>query len=283
HITMFHLITIEDKVRIPPSQFNNEIQTIEDEIEKKYTNKVVIDGGLFVALYDIIGTGDAYIYSGDGGSHLLVRCRLVVFKPFVGEILEGIIKRSTKEVMQISLGFFDDIQILAVDLPTPSSYDADERLWHWDWNDNELYFEDKGRVRFKVDTVEWNPAVSQPAPRPKSTTPVNQMDATALKEHQKRMKEEEEYLKNQKSPLIIKGSMRESGLGMISWWTQEEEAAQQQEDGTDAMIDDDSNNNNNNNNINNENGDGDGEGEDEEQTNDTGVHSNGDNEDDEAD
>ncbi|EFA82502.1 RNA polymerase III subunit [Heterostelium album PN500] len=219
---MFHLITIEDKVRIPPNQFNNEIQTIEDEIEKKYSNKVVIDGGLFIALYDILGTGDAYVYSGDGGSHLLVRCRLVVFKPFVGEILEGFIKKSTRDYMQLSLGFFDDIQVLALDLPTQSFYHDEEKLWYWDWNDNQLFFEDRGRVRFKIDTVEWNDAVSQPAPRPKSATPVNQMDASTLQEHNKRIKEEEEYLKNQKSPMVLKVSMRESGLGMVSWWTQAE-------------------------------------------------------------
>ncbi|KAM9952302.1 hypothetical protein ACTFIT_002996 [Dictyostelium discoideum] len=194
---MFHLITIEDKVRIAPSQFNNEVQTIEDEIEKKYTSKVVLNAGLFVALYDILGTGDSYVHSGDGGAHLMVRFRMVVFKPFKGEVLEGVIKKSSRQSIQISL---------------------EEGLWYWEWNENQLFFEDGGRVRFKIDQVEFNPEISQPAPSPKNVN-TEAMDSYSLREYKEKQIENENLLKQVKSPLILKVSMREAGLGMVSWWT----------------------------------------------------------------
>ncbi|KAM9997535.1 hypothetical protein ACTFIZ_011029 [Dictyostelium cf. discoideum] len=207
---MFHLITIEDKVRIAPSQFNNEVQTIEDEIEKKYTSKVVLNAGLFVALYDILGTGDSYVHSGDGGAHLMVRFRMVVFKPFKGEVLEGVIKKSSRESIQISL---------------------EERLWYWEWNENQLFFEDGGRVRFKIDQVEFNPEISQPAPSPKNVN-TEAMDSYSLREYKEKQIENENLLKQVKSPLILKVSMREAGLGMVSWWTnQSGDGDENEEDG----------------------------------------------------
>ncbi|KAN0051024.1 hypothetical protein ACTA71_006791 [Dictyostelium dimigraforme] len=215
---MFHLITIEDKVRIAPSQFNNEVQTIEDEIEKKYTSKVVLNAGLFVALYDILGTGDSYVHSGDGGAHLMVRFRMVVFKPFKGEVLEGVIKRSSRESIQISLGFFHEIYLNPIELPNPSNYNQEEGLWYWEWNENQLFFEDGGRVRFKIDQVEFNPEISQPAPSPKNVN-TDAMDSYSLREYKEKQIENENLLKQVKSPLILKVSMREAGLGMVSWWT----------------------------------------------------------------
>ncbi|KAM9984544.1 hypothetical protein ACTFIY_008984 [Dictyostelium cf. discoideum] len=215
---MFHLITIEDKVRIAPSQFNNEVQTIEDEIEKKYTSKVVLNAGLFVALYDILGTGDSYVHSGDGGAHLMVRFRMVVFKPFKGEVLEGVIKKSSRESIQISLGFFHEIYLNPIELPNPSNYNQEEGLWYWEWNENQLFFEDGGRVRFKIDQVEFNPEISQPAPSPKNVN-TEAMDSYSLREYKEKQIENENLLKQVKSPLILKVSMREAGLGMVSWWT----------------------------------------------------------------
>eukprot|EP01132_Coremiostelium_polycephalum_P011828 gene11828-14468_t len=216
---MFHLVTIEDKVRVAPGQFNNEIQTIEDEIEKRYTNKISLGGGLFIALYDILGTGDSYVYSGDGGAHLMVRFRMIAFKPFVGEIMEGVIKKSSPDVCLNCV------------------VEKEEGLWYWEYNDNHLFFEDGGRVRFRVDTVEFNPEISQPPPRPKVVN-TDLMDAKTLKEHKEREAEIEEMLKNMKSPFVLKVSMQDSGLGMVSWWNQneeeEEEPDQQDEDKDDG-------------------------------------------------
>ncbi|KAF2076007.1 hypothetical protein CYY_002667 [Polysphondylium violaceum] len=216
---MFHLVTVEDKVRVTPGQFDNEIQTIEDEIEKKYTNKVALNCGLFVSLYDIIGTGDAYVYSGDGAAHLMVRFRMVVFKPFRGEIIEGVVKKSNKDSVQLTLGFFDEIYITPLDLPENSKFNQEEGLWYWEWSDNELYFEEGGRVRFKVDVIEFNPEISQPAPQPKNLN-LDKLDSYSLREHKQREEDSQEYLRNTKSPMVLKVSMREAGLGMVSWWTQ---------------------------------------------------------------
>ncbi|EGC33189.1 hypothetical protein DICPUDRAFT_20776, partial [Dictyostelium purpureum] len=231
---MFHLLTIEDRVRIPPNDFNNEVQTIEDEIEKKYVSKVVLDGGLFIALYDILGTGDSYVYSGDGAAHLMVRFRMVVFKPFKGEIMEGVIKKSTKDQVQITIGFYDEIYLNPIELPIPSSFSDEEKLWYWEWNDNQLFFENGGRVRFRVEQIEFNPEVSQPAPAPKNLN-TDSMDSYTLREYKERQAENERLLQQVKSPLILKVSVKDSGLGMIEWWTGQDAGNEEDEEENDQM------------------------------------------------
>ena len=84
------------------------------------TLKVIPETGLCITLYDIISIGDCYVYPGDGSSWSKVNFRVVVFRPFVGEILEGKIKNSNSEGIQLTLDFFDDVYIPAHYLQEPS-------------------------------------------------------------------------------------------------------------------------------------------------------------------
>ena len=40
-----------------------------EEIDRKYSNRVVMDVGLAVCLYDFVEVGDAYLYPSDGAAH----------------------------------------------------------------------------------------------------------------------------------------------------------------------------------------------------------------------
>lgn len=62
--------------------------------------QVVLNVGLCIALFDITSLGDSYIFPGDGASHTRVTFRYVVFRPFLEEILEGVIKSANADGMQ---------------------------------------------------------------------------------------------------------------------------------------------------------------------------------------
>ena len=51
--------------------------------------QVVTDLGLVITLYDITQIEGGYIYPSDGAAHYDVRFKLVVFRPFPGEVIEG--------------------------------------------------------------------------------------------------------------------------------------------------------------------------------------------------
>lgn len=83
---------------------------MEDIINAKYANKVVHNTGLCIALYDIIKSGDGIVYQ--GAANVNCTFRMIVFRPFKGEILTGRIASSTQHGIKVRMGgFFDDIFI----------------------------------------------------------------------------------------------------------------------------------------------------------------------------
>ncbi|KAL9022644.1 MAG: hypothetical protein Q9185_000222 [Variospora sp. 1 TL-2023] len=62
-----HITTISDLVQISPENFQNpSIESIEDNINAKYANKVIQRIGLCVCVYDILTTSDGLIGHGTG-------------------------------------------------------------------------------------------------------------------------------------------------------------------------------------------------------------------------
>lgn len=66
---MFILTEIEDLVRIHPSNFSlDKLVAIEDELNKKYANRIVHDVGLAIRVFDISTTSDPIVHQcQDGG------------------------------------------------------------------------------------------------------------------------------------------------------------------------------------------------------------------------
>lgn len=149
---MYVLVTLTEAVRIPANKVHLPLrETVEEELNEKFANKVIIDVGLCIVLYDILSIGKSFLHRGDPASStegniwhpaivtvlfiqrwvcllivfaavayllLLLFCffravkfRYVVFRPFIGETLVGKIRSCSREGVHVSLGFFDDILI----------------------------------------------------------------------------------------------------------------------------------------------------------------------------
>ncbi|RUS21621.1 hypothetical protein BC937DRAFT_92102 [Endogone sp. FLAS-F59071] len=86
---MFVLALINDTVNIEPARFvQPKHVAITEELNKKYANKEV---GLCVCTHDIIEASEEFIHYGDGCSYF----RMVVFRPFIGEVMTGKVKSCT--------------------------------------------------------------------------------------------------------------------------------------------------------------------------------------------
>jgi DNA-directed RNA polymerase III subunit RPC8 len=95
---MFVLTRISDVIPVAPDLFEEDYQKVlVEEIDRKYANKVIADVGLCVSIYDFVHIGDAFVHPADGTSHSQVEFRMVVFRPFVGEVLKGRIVSCNEE------------------------------------------------------------------------------------------------------------------------------------------------------------------------------------------
>ncbi|XP_027212786.1 DNA-directed RNA polymerase III subunit RPC8 [Penaeus vannamei] len=202
---MFQLAEIRHMVRIPPWLFGQTLNdAVVEELNRKLANKVVLNVGLCIALFDVTSLGDSYIFPGDGASHTRVTFRYVVFRPFMEEILEGTIKSADADGLQVSLGFYEDVYIRRDAMMTNSHFDETDGTWVWDYQtDDETHhlFMDIGeKVRFKVIAEQFT-----------DTTP----SAPGMTEGDGAVADRKEG----KIPYIVFGAINDQGLGLVSWWT----------------------------------------------------------------
>jgi len=208
---MFILTTFSDLDVINPQDFSKPTaEAIEDEINAKYANKVVFQIGLCICLYDVLEVSEGLIGHGNGSANVHVKFRLVVFRPFKGEILTGRISSSTPAGIKVRLDFFEDILIPGHLLFDDCVFDIKENVWIWHNEGVPLYM-DKGEViRFKVENEKFT-----------DQTPVNPTasiekvesagaDAAAVASIAVEVHKD--------PPYQINASCRDAGLGLVSWW-----------------------------------------------------------------
>ncbi|THZ84238.1 hypothetical protein D6C84_04339, partial [Aureobasidium pullulans] len=216
-------VTIADLIQISPQDFEKRsAQAIEDNINLKYADKVIHRVGLCVALYDILQTSEGLIGHGTGIVNVNVDFRMIVFRPFKGEILTGKILSSSDMGIRISMGFFDDIFVPAPGMlfePAKHHLTEDgERVWVWETApDNLLYFDVNEVVKFRVEAETWTDLSPEKQPAPG-----------------------EEVEVYRRSPYEITASMQLSGLGPAFWWREpdEEEATEEGEEEADGGAED---------------------------------------------
>jgi DNA-directed RNA polymerase III subunit RPC8 len=117
---MFILSIIKDVIKVNPQNFaKSKLTSIQDELNIKYANKVLHNVGLCIRVWDITTLGDCVIPpSQDGSFHVKVEFRLIVFRPFIGEILECKVQSCGTEGIRVALDFFDEISISYKHLPS---------------------------------------------------------------------------------------------------------------------------------------------------------------------
>ncbi len=94
---MFIVCTLEDKVRVKPQELGKPtLEAVTAEIERTYIDKVVPDLGLVITVYDILDVQGGQVFPSDGAAHFDAKFRLVVFKPFEGQVLVGKLKACDK-------------------------------------------------------------------------------------------------------------------------------------------------------------------------------------------
>ncbi|EEF41404.1 DNA-directed RNA polymerase III subunit RPC8 isoform X3 [Ricinus communis] len=194
---MFYLSEIEHTLRLPPSLLSLPLQdAVKKELEIIFLDKVIANLGLCISVYDVTHIDGGFIFPGDGASTYTVRFRIVVFRPFVGEIIVAKLKESNNDGLRLSLGFFDDIYIPSHRLPKPSYSQQDpenryQAIWIWEFvsEDNKMEFNIDGldEIKFRVDSVKYPPV------------PLEQQEKPF-------------------APMVITGSIDDEGLGPVSWW-----------------------------------------------------------------
>lgn len=190
--------------------------------------------GLCICLWDVLRVSEGLIGQGDGTVNVNIEFRMVVFRPYKGEIIQGVILESHASTgLRIGLDFFADVFVPVSGLPaksklvppTPGEPDS-KAIWAWDENndlDNAYFYEQYEIVRFRVEEEIWNDASPE--------KPDFQKDANGEKSIREKIekergdfkkKTEKELAMERPVPYAIVASLGAPGLGCVNWWREEE-------------------------------------------------------------
>ncbi|KAL9186553.1 hypothetical protein ACHAXT_005791 [Thalassiosira profunda] len=131
---MFVVALLADTIRIPPPLLSRPTLTsVQSEIDRRYPNRVLGDVGLVVCPYGPpLDVGDGLLVPGDGGAHHQVVFRCVVFRPFVEEVLVGVVTESHPKGLRVRVGgFFENVFVPAYWMLNPSRYEEGRGVWVW--------------------------------------------------------------------------------------------------------------------------------------------------------
>ncbi|KAJ1566105.1 DNA-directed RNA polymerase III subunit rpc25, partial [Cladochytrium tenue] len=156
---MFFLVTQSSKVRVHPRQLSKpRAAAVADELNRKYANRILHNVGLCIRVFDILDVGDGLVHACLDGSYMTdVKFRMIVFRPFVGEILTGKVASSSVEGLRVSLDFFDDIIIPQPAMKPGCYFDKSTGAWVWPYTDDDtgdvtpLEIAKGEAIRFRVE------------------------------------------------------------------------------------------------------------------------------------
>ncbi|CAN6720197.1 unnamed protein product [Malus baccata var. baccata] len=205
---MFYLSRIEHTLRLPPHLLSLRLEdAVKGELEKIFLDKVIAKLGLCISVHSIQSIKDGFILPNDGHPTFRVEFTLIMFRPFVGEIISAKLKESTSNGLRLSLGFFDDIYVPVHLLPSPSCSEPDPEkrnnvIWIWKCPDaDDLAVEWTDEIRFQVQSVTYPPI---PIEQPEDAKPF--------------------------APMVVTGSIDYDGLGPLRWWDNAEDKDEEPED-----------------------------------------------------
>lgn len=200
---MFQIVALSDgAVKIPPANLGKStLEAVTQELESLYVDKVLAEcGGLCVTLYEITKISGGAVLPGEGCVCFEVEFKLVLFKPFAGEILEGTLETADASGARVSIGFFGDIFIPPQNMQEPSEWDDDAGVWVWDYNGVRMELEVGEKVRLRVVG---------------SRFPDSPKTAEALAE----LTPESGATSNGSfAPMLVVGDINADGLGLCAWW-----------------------------------------------------------------
>jgi len=109
-VIMFHILEVEDIVRIPPAKFKYDLkETITGVVSDEKVGYLDNDVGVVLGVIDIKDVGDASVILGDGAAYVKTKYRVITFKPELHNVYEGNVKDVAEFGAFVDIGPFDGL------------------------------------------------------------------------------------------------------------------------------------------------------------------------------
>lgn len=94
---MYSLLTVRDTVRLTPDKFSEDLEKGLLKIaQEEYEGIVDEDNGIVIAVTGIENASEGKLVPGDGSAYFEADIKMLIFKPDIGEIVEGNVSEITE-------------------------------------------------------------------------------------------------------------------------------------------------------------------------------------------
>jgi len=102
---MYEVITLEDKVRVPPQYFSMKLEdAVTHILREKYERRIDKDLGIILSIWNAKPEGEGVVIPGDGAAHYTVTFDLLSYLPEINEVLEAEVTELVEFGAFLSLG-----------------------------------------------------------------------------------------------------------------------------------------------------------------------------------
>uniref|UniRef100_A0A7N0R8C7 DNA-directed RNA polymerase subunit n=1 Tax=Kalanchoe fedtschenkoi TaxID=63787 RepID=A0A7N0R8C7_KALFE len=123
---MFVFSLLSHRLRLPLDLPNLSPEVyFRSQLEMLFLDKVISKLGLCVSVHELRKIEGGFIEVGQGWPTYEIEFRVIIFCPFVGEVIPAKLKHQDETGLVLTLGFFDDIHVPAAYMQQPSIYKFD--------------------------------------------------------------------------------------------------------------------------------------------------------------
>jgi DNA-directed RNA polymerase subunit E' len=127
---MYKILTIHDKVSVPPTKFNLSLEdAIKSSLEEKWEGLIDKTLGVTLAVLDISDVGEGRILPGNGSIHYPVDFKLMVYYPEMHEVVVGNVIDVTEFGVFIRMGPLDGMVHVSQIMDDFVSYDPKNMIF----------------------------------------------------------------------------------------------------------------------------------------------------------
>jgi len=121
---MYKILTIEDKIRVPPSKFNLSLENaVKESLEDRWGGLINRELGVILAVVDVGEVGEGKILPGDGAIYYPVTFKLLVYHPELHELIKGYVIDVTEFGVFVRMGPVDGMVHVSQIMDDFVSYD----------------------------------------------------------------------------------------------------------------------------------------------------------------
>jgi len=153
---MYKMITVEDKIRVPPSKFSlGPDNAVKASLDDRWEGTVDKNLGVIMAVVSIESTGEGKILPGDGAIHYPVKFRVIAYQPEMYEVVKGQVIDITEFGVFVRMGPVDGMVHVSQLMDDFVSYDSKNSIFLG--RDSKRILKEGDVVRARIVSVSMGP------------------------------------------------------------------------------------------------------------------------------